>query len=96
MKKYVFNQVILLLTLSVLSSKVHSQVIVKDTLPPAFEWSLHLFDIPFMGDAAKAEAIRAGGGDLPQTVTPEWFGPLLIGLFYRRLNIHKSFALNLS
>ena len=25
-----------------------------------------------------------------------WFGPLLIGLFYRRLNIHKSFALNLS
>ncbi len=27
---------------------------------------------------------------------PEWFGPLLIGLFYRRLNIHKSFTLNLS
>lgn len=25
-----------------------------------------------------------------------WFGPLLIGLFYRRLNIHKSFTLNLS
>ena len=25
-----------------------------------------------------------------------WFGPLLIGLFYRRLNIDKSFALNLS
>jgi hypothetical protein len=87
MKKHILNRVILLLTLSVLSGKIHSQVIVKDTLPPAFEWSLHLFDIPYMVDAAKTEAIRAGGGDLPQTVTPKAEN---YGNFYRNLSMEQT------
>ena len=36
--------------------------------------------------------------DKEKTITSisGWFGPLLIGLFYRRLNIHKKFNLFLS
>ncbi|RXF54433.1 hypothetical protein EG867_16755, partial [Enterococcus faecalis] len=62
-------------------------VIVKDTLPPSFEWSLHLFDFPYMVDAAKTEAIRAGGGDLPQSVTP---GAGDYGNFYRNLSMEQT------
>jgi len=87
MKRYTLNSVILLLTLTLLISKGHSQVIVKDTLPPSFEWSLHLFDFPYMVDAAKTEAIRAGGGDLPQSVTP---GAGDYGNFYRNLSMEQT------
>ncbi len=87
MKRYTLNSVILLLTLTLLISKGHSQVIVKDTLPPSFEWSLHLFDFPYMVDAAKTEAIRAGGGDLPQSVTP---GAGDYGKFYRNLSMEQT------
>lgn len=87
MKRYTLNSGILLLTLTLLISKGHSQVIVKDTLPPSFEWSLHLFDFPYMVDAAKTEAIRAGGGDLPQSVTP---GAGDYGNFYRNLSMEQT------
>lgn len=87
MKKYILDGVVLILTLYVFTDKVHSQVIVRDTLPPAFEWSLHLFDIPYMVDAAKTEAIRAGGGDLPQTVTPDAGN---YGNFYRNLSMKQA------
>ena len=33
---------------------------------------------------------------IKELFSSDWFGPLLIGLFYRRLNIHKNFTLNLS
>ena len=62
------NRAILLLVLSVLCGKGYSQFIVKDTLPPSFEWSLHLLDVPYAADAAKTEAIRANGGNLPLSV----------------------------
>jgi hypothetical protein len=86
-KKYTLNGVILLLALTVFSGRVHTQIIVKDTLSPAFEWSLHLFDIPYMTDAAKAEAIRAGGVDLPQEVTPNAGD---YGNFYRNLSMEQA------
>jgi hypothetical protein len=87
MKKYILNSLFLLIILSDFSGKVHSQVIVKDTLPPVFEWSLHLIDIPYMVDAAKTEAIRAGGGELPQTVTPKAEN---YGNFYRNLSMEQA------
>jgi len=87
MKNFIMNRVILLIVFSVFCSKVYSQFIVKDTLPPSFELSLHLFDIPFMVDAAKTEAVRASGGSLPRAVTVEGRN---YGNFYRNLSMVQT------
>lgn len=87
MKAYILNRIVLVLAFSVVCGKGHSQVLVKDTLPPTFEWSLHLFDVPYMVDAARTEAIRSGGGDLPQTVDPE---PGDYSNFYRNLGMDQT------
>lgn len=87
MKIYLLSRTILLIAFPVLCTNASSQVIVKDTLPPAFEWSLHLVDIPYMIDAAKTEAIRAAGGDLPLTITPQAKD---FGNFYRNLSMEQA------
>jgi hypothetical protein len=87
MKKSLIYKFLLLSAFLFIHSGGHSQVIVRDTLKPSFEWSLHLFDLPYMIDAAKTEAVRAGGGELPQTVTVKVSD---FGKFYRNLSMVQS------
>ncbi|GAA4438479.1 hypothetical protein GCM10023091_19140 [Ravibacter arvi] len=70
-----------------LTGKGYSQVIVKDTLPPAFEWSMHLVDVPYMADAARAEAIRSAGGNVPFSGTIKARD---YGKFYRNLSMTQA------
>lgn len=51
-------RITILIVFVVCCGKAYGQFIVKDTLPPSFEWSLHLIEVPYMTDAAKTEAIR--------------------------------------
>lgn len=80
-------RIITLILFSTFCGKSYGQIIVKDTLPPSFEWSLHLIDAPYMTDAAKTEAIRANNGTAP-------FDALLkaehYGKFYRNLSMEQS------
>ena len=87
MKKSIVYRILILSALLFIMKNVHSQVIVKDTLAPSFEWSLSLFDFPYMIDAAKTEAVRAGGVNLPQTVSPRVSD---FGKFYRNLSMTQS------
>ncbi|HRE51934.1 MAG TPA: hypothetical protein PK339_10955 [Flavitalea sp.] len=68
-------------------AKGHTQTIVKDTLPPSFEWSFHLFDAPYMIDAARTESIRGNDGGAP-------FGGKVkagsYGKFYRNLSMEQA------
>ncbi|MEO7082626.1 MAG: hypothetical protein ABIY71_13930 [Flavobacteriales bacterium] len=66
------------------SSAGYAQFIVKDTLPPSFEWSYHLVDLPYMIDAAKAEHIRSEDGvaSTASSVDVQDFGH-----FYRNLSM---------
>lgn len=65
----------------------YGQVIVKDTLPPSFDWRLHLIDAPYMKDAAKTEAIK----DQDESAT---FSPKIraqhYGKFYRNLSMLQA------
>ncbi len=56
------NRILILIMLFISCGKGYGQIIIKDTLPPSFEWSLYLIDEPYMYDAAKTEAIRAKDG----------------------------------
>lgn len=78
---------ILLMALFLYFGKSHGQIIVKDTLRPSFEWSLHLADMPYMADAAEAEAIRAADGNLPfdAKVQAQHYGK-----FYRNLSMVQA------
>jgi len=78
------NRIIILLALSICCGKSYGQLIVKDTLPPSFKWSLHLIDAPYMTDAAKAEVIRANNGTAPfnAVLKTEHYGK-----FYRNLSM---------
>lgn len=51
MKKSIF-----VLLLAAIAISLNSQFIVIDTLRPSFEWKIPLIDLPFMKDAAQAEA----------------------------------------
>ncbi len=84
---FIMKRAALLIAFSVFCGSAYSQVIVKDTLPASFEWSLHILDVPYMVDAAKTEAIRAGGGSLPQSVRAEARD---YGNFYRNLSMVQS------
>jgi hypothetical protein len=54
----------LIITLSVFLVQFSTaQLVIKDTSGPAFEWRIPLLDVPFMIDAASAEANRRSGGD---------------------------------
>lgn len=68
-------------------SKAYGQIIVKDTLAPSFEWSLHLADMPYMTDAAKAEAIRSHDGTIPFTGNVKFQN---YGKFYRNLSMTQA------
>lgn len=59
------KKLMLFMVFSLYLGKGYGQIIVKDTLRPAFEWNLHLLDLPYMTDAAKAEALRAADGQIP-------------------------------
>lgn len=81
------HKFILLLALCASFSKSYSQLIVKDTLSPSFEWTLHLFDLPYMVDAAKTETIRAREASLPQNIT----APIRdYGKFYSNLSMLQT------
>ncbi|MGC4231969.1 MAG: hypothetical protein QM594_03075 [Niabella sp.] len=69
------------------AARAGGQTIVKDTLPPSFEWSLHLADLPYMTDAAKAEAIRANDGTTPFNATVQ---TRHYGKFYRNLSMTQA------
>lgn len=85
-KDYFMKKLLLLLTL-LISIEGYGQIIVKDTLRPSFEWSLHLADVPYMTDAAKAEAIRAADGHIPFNATVE---AQHYGKFYRNLSMAQA------
>lgn len=81
------NRIIILIALTICCGKGHGQIIVKDTLPPSFEWSLHLADIPYMVDAAKTEAVRDKDGVAPfagKVKAPHY------GKFYRNLSMAQA------
>ena len=77
----------MLIIVFICSAKGYGQFIVKDTLYPFFEWSIHLVDIPYITDAAMAEAIRANDGDaaLKATVQSRHYGK-----FYRNLGMEQT------
>mgnify|MGYP000989352109 CR=1 FL=1 len=81
------NRIILLLLLIALYDKSYTQIIVKDTLPPSFEWSLHIIDLPYMIDAAKTESIRSNGGDHSQSISTSVSN---YSKFYRNLNMGQT------
>ena len=81
------NRIITLIALAICCGKGYGQVIVKDTLPPSFEWSLHLADVPYMTDAAKAEAIRANDSNAPFDVTLK---TRHYSRFYRNLSMTQA------
>jgi len=84
---FLMSKAILLIAFAVFYGRAYSQFIVKDTLPASFEWSLHILDVPYMVDAAKTEAIRAGGWGLPLPVKAEARN---YGNFYRNLSMEQS------
>lgn len=45
----------------------YGQVIVKDSMPASFDWSLHIVDAPYFMDAVKTEAVRANDDVAPFT-----------------------------
>ncbi len=77
----------LFIALSACCWKGYGQVIVKDTLPPSFEWSFHLADAPYMADAAKTEAIRAHDGNAFSVATVQ---ARHYGKFYRNLSMTQA------
>lgn len=77
----------MLIALSVCCCKSYGQVIVKDTLPPSFEWSVHLADAPYMADAAKTEAVRAHDGNAFSGATAQ---ARHYGKFYRNLSMMQA------
>lgn len=81
------NRIIMLIIFFICCAKGYGQVIVKDTLPPSFEWSLHLAEFPYMADAAKAEAIRDKDGNalLNATVQARHYGKS-----YRNLSMAQA------
>ncbi|MFT4019733.1 MAG: hypothetical protein QM668_22405 [Agriterribacter sp.] len=81
------NRIIMLIIVFISSTKGYGQFIVKDTLYPSFEWSIHLADIPYITDAAKTEAIRANDGTaaLKATVQARHYGK-----FYRNLSMEQT------
>ena len=63
------------------------QVIVKDTLPPSFQWILPLLDYPFLKDAAQAEANRRTDGtgeDQSDRILRDY------GTVYRNLSMNQN------
>ena len=46
-----------------------AQVIIKDTLRPAFQWSVPVIDLPFTHDAAQTEANRRSSGNAQTSST---------------------------
>ncbi len=75
----------ILLALFMLSA--HGQFIVTDTLKPFFEWKIPLVDLPFMMDAAQAEANRkhfAGDESGPDAGTSDY------SKFYRNLSMVQN------
>lgn len=87
LKYIIMKKIIILIALSICCGNSYGQIIVKDTLQPSFEWSMHLIDAPYMIDAAKAEAIRANDVNPP-------FDALLkaehYGKFYRNLSMAQA------
>ncbi|KXK22300.1 MAG: hypothetical protein UZ12_BCD005003179 [Bacteroidetes bacterium OLB12] len=81
------TRIITLIILSLCCGNGYGQVIVKDTLPPAFEWSLYLIDAPYMTDAAKTEAIRDNGGTAPYNAG---LSAQHYGRFYRNLSMAQA------
>lgn len=81
------KKIIILIVLSFWFGTSYGQIIVKDTLQPAFEWSLYLIDAPYMTDAAKTEAIRDNGGTAPYNsgLSAEHYGR-----FYRNLSMAQA------
>lgn len=69
------------------AARAGAQTIIKDTLPPSFEWTLHLADLPYMTDAAKAEAIRANDGTVSFNAAVQ---ALHYGKFYRNLSMTQA------
>lgn len=78
MAKYFF--LIALLTFSVDSNAQ----IIKDTLKPSFQWIIPLIDVPFMRDAAQAEASRRVNGSIS---LPGKISAVDYGNFYRNLSM---------
>lgn len=76
-----------ILVLCALAGNAYAQIIVRDTLRPSFEWSLHLIDAPYMTDAAKAEAIRSADGNAPFSGNME---ARHYGKFYRNLSMTQA------
>lgn len=73
--------------LTAFSTSAFSQFIVIDTLKPFFEWKIPLFDLPYMQDAAQAEAnnqhnLSEGSG--PQITFADYTN------FYRNLSMVQN------
>lgn len=67
--------------------KGKSQIIIKDTLKPSFEWILPLADIAFMHDAAQAEANRRVDG---YAITHATIEGRDYSNFYRNLSMNQN------
>lgn len=81
------KKVSLLLAFFVFLGEAYSQIIVKDSLPASFKWSLSVIDLPYVVDAARTEAIRESEVSPAQSVTIKTRN---YGRFYRNLSMEQT------